>query len=121
MKSKWQKATPELMAYFEKITAGIDCERRKMFGYPCCFLKGNMFAGVFQDEVFVRLAEPDRDKASKQYPGAKPFEPLPGRPMKEYLSLPKKLYRDEKIFEELLMKSIKYAAALPRKEKKKKK
>jgi TfoX/Sxy family transcriptional regulator of competence genes len=120
MKSKWQKASPELTAYFEEVTAGIDCEHRKMFGYPCCFLNGNMFTGVFQDVIIVRLPEPDRIRALKRHKGSKQFEPLPGRVMKEYLSLPEKIYRDEKILEELLMKSIKYCAALPRKEKKQK-
>jgi TfoX/Sxy family transcriptional regulator of competence genes len=109
------------MAYFEKMTAGIDCERRKMFGYPCCFLNGNMFAGVYADEIIVRLAEKERLQALKQIPGAGIFEPLPGRRMKEYVSLPERVSRDEKIMESLLMKAVKYAASLPRKEKKKKK
>ncbi len=121
MKMKWKKATPELMAYFEKLTAGIDCERRKMFGYPCCFLNGNMFTGIFQDVIIVRLSEADRAQAFKHYEGIKQFEPLPGRQMKEYLALPEQVYQDGKVFEGLLMKSIKYASTLSRKEKKKKK
>jgi TfoX/Sxy family transcriptional regulator of competence genes len=121
MKSKWQKASPELTAYFEESTAGIDCEHRIMFGYPCCFLNGNMFTGVFRDVIIVRLSKPDRVQTLKRLKGSRQFEPLPGRVMKEYLSLPEKIYRDEKIFEDLLMKSIKYCATLPRKEKKKKK
>ncbi len=121
MKIKWQKALPELMEFFEKSTAGIDCEHRKMFGYPCCFFNGNMFAGVFKDVVIIRLSEPDRTRTLARYKGTAKFEPLPGRVMKEYVTLPEKIFRDEKTFEELLMKSVKYVATMPRKEKKKKK
>jgi len=28
-----------------------------VFGYPCAFVNGNMFAGLFQTELFVRLSE----------------------------------------------------------------
>src|SRR5947209_11640443 len=83
----WTKTPPELAAAFDK-AAPKDPRvvRKPMFGYPALFLNGNMFAGTFQDKVVARLAETERERAIKA--GAKRFEPMPGRPMKEYVTLP---------------------------------
>jgi len=56
-----------------------------MFGYPALFLKGHMFAGTYQDKVVVRFGD-DRTIAGSK--SAKPFEPMPGRAMKEYIVVP---------------------------------
>jgi TfoX/Sxy family transcriptional regulator of competence genes len=84
---QWKKTPPELAATFDK-AAPKDPKvvRKPMFGYPALFLNGNMFAGTFQDKIVVRLDEPVRARATKA--GAKPFEPMPGRPMKEYVVVP---------------------------------
>jgi TfoX/Sxy family transcriptional regulator of competence genes len=121
MKIKWEKATPELIAFFDRRMSAVDCERRSMFGYPCCFLNNNMFAGVYKDVIIVRLPEKERVQALAEHKGIKIFEPVPGRVMKEYLALPEKIFRDKKIFDELVAQSIKYVSVLPKKEKKKKK
>ncbi len=91
---------------------------RKMFGYPCAFVRGQMFAGVFGDRLMLRLAEEDRARFLK-LPGARPFEPMPGRPMKEYVEAPKALAQSPEL-KKWLAKSLAYASALPPKEKKKK-
>ena len=54
----------------------------------------------------------------KKYPAAKPFEPLKGRIMKEYIVVPESLYTDAKSFEEWLKRAHAYAASLPPKVKK---
>ena len=84
---EWKKTPPALAASFDK-AAPKDPRvvRKPMFGYPALFLNGNMFAGTFQDKVVARLPEVDREKALKS--GVKQFEPMPGRPMKEYLVVP---------------------------------
>jgi TfoX/Sxy family transcriptional regulator of competence genes len=84
---QWKKTPPELAAKFDK-AAPKDPKvvRKPMFGYPALFLNGNMFAGTFQDKIVARLDEADRLRATKA--GAKPFEPMPGRPMKEYVVVP---------------------------------
>ena len=46
------------------------------------------------------------------------FEPMPGRAMAGYVVLPKPDYLDERIFSKWLDKSVKYASALPPKQKK---
>jgi TfoX/Sxy family transcriptional regulator of competence genes len=56
---------------------------RPMFGNMAAFVNGNMFAGLFGDDLFVRLAEADRENVKKQ--GGKDFEPMPGRAMTGYV------------------------------------
>lgn len=59
---------------------------RPMFGQLAAFVQGNMFMGIFGEDVFVRLPETDRDELRDA--GGAPFEPMAGRPMKEYVVLP---------------------------------
>jgi len=61
-----------------------------MFGCPCAFVGGQMFAGVFRDQLFVRLGSEARDALLAE-PGARPFEPTPGRVMREYVCVPRPL------------------------------
>jgi len=83
----WTKTPPELAAAFDK-AAPKDPRvvRKPMFGYPALFLGGNMFAGTFQDKIVARLSAEDRARAMKE--GGAPFEPMAGRPMKEYVVVP---------------------------------
>jgi len=56
-----------------------------MFGNMAAFVNGNMFAGLFGDQLFVRLPDPERDRVKKE--GRKDFEPMPGRAMSGYVCL----------------------------------
>lgn len=85
---RWMKTPPEIVAAFDKaIPKDPRVVRKPMFGYPALYLNGKMFAGTFQDKVVVRLSEAGRGRAAKTA-GAVPFEPMPGRAMKEYVALP---------------------------------
>jgi TfoX/Sxy family transcriptional regulator of competence genes len=117
----WKPAPEELVKFLAGRMKNIDCEYRKMFGYPAYFINGNMFAGLFEDMLFLRLSESDREEMMRLQPGARPLEPRPGRAMKEYVVLPEELYRDEKLFDEWLGRSYAYASALPSKRKGEKK
>ena len=64
-----------------------------MFGNFAGFVNGNMFLRVFGEAVFVRLDERHR-AALLDEPGTAVFEPMSGRPMKEYVSFPE-AWRDE--------------------------
>jgi TfoX/Sxy family transcriptional regulator of competence genes len=84
---QWKKTPAALAAAFDKAAPNDPrVVRKPMFGYPALFLNGNMFAGTFQDKVVARLSEADREKALQH--GVKQFEPMPGRPMKEYIVVP---------------------------------
>jgi TfoX/Sxy family transcriptional regulator of competence genes len=56
---------------------------RKMFGGLCLMLHGNMFAGIINDELMLRVG-PDHHDALLAEPGARPMD-FTGRPMKGYL------------------------------------
>ena len=91
---------------------------RKMFGCPCAFINGQRFAGLFEDTLFVRLAEADR-AALLQQPGARLFDPMQGRPMKEYVVVPSALHASEAELAEWLKKAAGYVQTLPPNQKKK--
>jgi len=59
-------------------------ERKKMFGMPAGFVGGNMFFGVFANGLVLRLPA-DRLAALRAIDGVGDFEPMEGRPWKEYV------------------------------------
>ena len=83
----WRKAPPELVERFAAAVAGIEgLETRQMFGYPAGFVGGNMVTGLHQESWIVRL--PEAVLRERQHDGWPTFEPMPGRPMREYVALP---------------------------------
>jgi TfoX/Sxy family transcriptional regulator of competence genes len=111
----FEKSPPELTARFDAVTAGLDgVERRKMFGYPALFVGGNLVTGLHQAAWMVRL--PDAElSALFARPGARPFEPMPGRPMKGYGVLPPDVVADDAELERWLRRAIDYGRTLPAK------
>lgn len=97
----------------EKALEGIPYERKKMFGCPAFFAHGVMFAGVYRNSVFVRLDEKDRARLAGLSPHIQPFEPLPGRVMSQYMSIPDVLCAQESFLKEWLNRSYAYAMSLP--------
>jgi TfoX/Sxy family transcriptional regulator of competence genes len=113
---KWQKSPPELVDLFTSMMPGPPAAERKMFGYPAGFVNGNMFMGLFQDQMILRLPVEAREELVQKH-GAKAFEPMPGRPMKEYVSLPRSLMDDRKKLAEWVSKALDYGASLKPKSK----
>jgi TfoX/Sxy family transcriptional regulator of competence genes len=112
------KPTAATVRAFEHGTASLaGVEPRTMFGYPSVFLNGNMLASIFQDRVMLRLSDSDRAEAFARA-GAKPFEPTPGRGMKEYVELPAAVIADVNAFRGWLERGRAYVATLPKKQKK---
>ncbi|MFI4973039.1 MAG: TfoX/Sxy family protein [Caulobacterales bacterium] len=111
----WTKAPQSLVDLFtESLPDDPRIERRKMFGYPSAFVNGNMFAGVFQDQVFARLGPDERARLEAAH-GPLPFEPMPGRPMKDYTRLPDDVLEDEAEVAATLARAFGFSAALPAK------
>jgi len=71
-----------------------------------------MFAGLFQDSVILRLSAGDRGSL----PGATPFEPMPGGPMREYVVAPASVVDSTKQLRTWLERARSFAASLPPKE-----
>ncbi len=59
---------------------------RPMFGNLAAFVNGNMFSGLFGEDLFVRL--PDDQAAPIRKQGGRNFEPVPGHAMKGYVMVP---------------------------------
>jgi len=113
---QWKKTPPELAATFDKAAPNDPkVVRKPMFGYPALFLGGNMFAGTFQDKIVVRLAEAARARALKS--GSKQFEPMPGRPMKEYVVVPAADVAKPAALRKWIEQAHAYATTLPEKTK----
>ena len=107
--------------FLEDVLKPFDCEKRKMFGCPVYFVNNNMFAGVHGDTIMLRFSEDDRTELLETCDEAAPFEPMEGRIMKEYISLPESFSADRTSFNEWLNRSYRFVSSLPPKEKKKKK
>jgi TfoX/Sxy family transcriptional regulator of competence genes len=116
---EWIKAPEELVQFLAQKMKNVNCDFRRMFGYPTYFINGNMFAGVHGDKLFIRLSESEVKEIINAHLGVTCFEPMPGRAMTGYVVVPKPVYSDEKLFSKWLEESIKYASALPPKQKKK--
>lgn len=108
----WKKAGAETVERFHEAVAGIEgLEVRKMFGYPAGFVGGNMAVGVFGDTLLVRLPEPDRGE--RLAAGWSLFEPMPGRPMREYVALPEPVAADPDQAREWMERAAAYVRTLP--------
>src|SRR5215470_2805494 len=105
----WKKTPRVLIDAFEAaLPRDPRVEPRKMFGYPAAFTGSHMFAGTHEDRLVIRLAEDER-RSLLALPGARPFEPIPGRVMREYVVAPPDVARDPQALAPWLAKAFAYA------------
>ena len=90
---------------------------RPMFGNFSAFVNGNMFFGVFGDNLFLRLSEEDRAEILKNK-GAALLEPMKGRPMKDYVVVPRVWRDDPQTLQFWVSRSLDWSGSLPPKKKK---
>lgn len=108
----WRKAPAELVERFGAAVAGIDgMETRMMFGYPAGFIGGNMVTGLHQESWIVRLPEEVRQDCVDA--GWARFEPMPGRPMREYVALPPTIADHPDAAREWVERAAEYVRGLP--------
>jgi hypothetical protein len=111
---KMPKSPPELVARFEAVLAGFpDAARKPMFGYPAAFVGGNLATSLFHDRWIVRLAPSELPDAIDR--GATPFEPMPGRPMKGFVAVPKADVDDDTAIRAWVERGLATARSLPAK------
>ena len=81
------KPSEEAKAAFTKLVPdGPTVTLRPMFGNLAAFVNGNMFAGLFGEDLFVRLPADESAKVRKE--GGRDFAPMAGRPMNGYVTVP---------------------------------
>ena len=81
------KPSEEAKAAFTRLVpGGPTVTLRPMFGNLAAFVNGNMFAGLFGEDLFVRLPEEESARVKSQ--GGRDFEPMAGRAMRGYVTVP---------------------------------
>lgn len=109
---KWRAPSEELIKLFEEVTPGPPAIQKKMFGFPAAFVNGNMFMGLHQESILLRLPEDSRAELLKM-DGAKTFEPMPGRPMREYVVVPPPLLENPETLASWARRALDYGSSLP--------
>lgn len=115
---KWVKAPEELVTLIESLMQPVDCEKRPMFGYPAYFIKKNLFSGLFQDKLFLRLSQEQVASLGKAFANLANLAPMPGRPMKDYWVIPEKLLKDGPKMARVVEDAATWCRSLPEKVKK---
>jgi TfoX/Sxy family transcriptional regulator of competence genes len=110
---QWRRPDEQLVGLLAEAMRSFVCQKRVMFGCPAYFANDNMFTGVFADSIYLRLPETERLRLLAEQPEATVFEPMPGRPMKEYVSLPPALTADGETLAAWLERAYDYALSLP--------
>lgn len=111
---KFTKSSPEIVERFSAAIVRLgapDVTLRKMFGYPCAWIGGNMTTGLFGDEWWVRVDEPDRDQVLAL--GGHPFAPMPGKAMGRYVVLPDAVVADDPQLDAWLQKAVEFTRTVP--------
>jgi TfoX/Sxy family transcriptional regulator of competence genes len=117
----WTKSPQSLIDLFDKsVPPSSSVSLRKMFGYPVAFANGNLFIGLHQNDFIMRLSDEDRARFSAKY-GERIFEPMKGRPMREYVRLPEELLTDARKRAPWIKRSLEYAEGIKPKARRKNK
>jgi TfoX/Sxy family transcriptional regulator of competence genes len=91
---------------------------KPMFGQLSAFVNGNMFCGIFGEELMVRLPEPEIATVKKR--GGRDFEPMAGHKMGGYVIVPGDWRTKPAPAQALIKKALAHARAMPPKTAKKK-
>jgi TfoX/Sxy family transcriptional regulator of competence genes len=111
--ARWEKSPQWLIDLFNaQLTEVPGLMPRQMFGYPAGFVNGNMATGLFKEWIVVRLSEEDRAEALA-LEGAETFDPMGGRPMKEYVILPQSMNEDEEAVLGWVRRAARFTATKP--------
>jgi TfoX/Sxy family transcriptional regulator of competence genes len=90
---------------------------RPMFGNLSGFVNGNMFCGLFGEDLFVRVSDDDQVRVRKQ--GGRAFEPMPGRAMTGYVVVPAGWQKKPDATHAWIVTALSWSRALPAKDKSK--
>jgi hypothetical protein len=84
------EAGPKTVERFDRIAEAFvarGATRSKMFGMPVLKAGDKVFAGTFGDAMTFKLGPDDVERA-RALTGVESFEPMKGRPMKEWVLVP---------------------------------
>lgn len=113
MKMSMPKPDPETRELFAAVVpADPRVTTRPMFGNMAAFVNGNMFAAIHGNDLVVRLPDDVRSDLMAQGIGT-PFEPMPGRPMREYVVLPRDWHATPDRLREWMGRAMQSTGELP--------
>jgi TfoX/Sxy family transcriptional regulator of competence genes len=108
------KPSEQAKAAFTKLVPDEPAVTLKpMFGNLSAFVNGNMFAGLFGEDLFVRLPEPEIAAVKKG--GGRDFEPMAGRAMRGYVIVPSTWRTKPAPASILVKRSLELTRAMPAK------
>ena len=108
------RPSEEAKAAFSKLVPDEPAVTLKpMFGQLSAFVNGNMFCGIFGEELMVRLPEAEIATVKKQ--GGRDFEPMAGHKMGGYVIVPGDWRASPAPALALIKKALAHAHALPAK------
>ena len=114
---KMPKPSEQAKAAFTRLVPGEPAITLKpMFGNLAAFVNGNMFAGLFGDDLFVRL--PDADARPIMKAGGRPFEPMAGHAMTGYVVVPDGWQKKSEAARGHIARALTLTRAMPAKAKK---
>jgi TfoX/Sxy family transcriptional regulator of competence genes len=107
------KSPPALIERFDTVASDFpEATRRLTFGFPCLYVGGNMVTGLYGESWHVRVDKDDTDELLR-LPGARPFEPMPGRPMTGFTLLPEAIVDDDAAVREWVGRAIAHVSTMP--------
>jgi TfoX/Sxy family transcriptional regulator of competence genes len=89
---------------------------RPMFGNLAAFVNGNMFSGLFGEDLFVRLPDDEAEAVIKK--GGRWFEPMAGHRMGGYVLVPNDWQHKPESVKPLIGRALTLTGAMPAKAKK---
>lgn len=109
------KSSPELAARFAALLGRYgDVEPRQMFGCPAGFVHGNLFVGLFEDDINVKVGPKRLEEFRAR--GGTDFSPMAGRAMGGYVVVPREVRDDDEKLAEWVEAGLEYVRTLPLKE-----
>ena len=109
------KPSEEAKAAFQKLVPPDPAvTTRPMFGNLAGFVNGNMFCGLFGEDLFVRVSDDDQANVRKQ--GGRAFEPMPGRAMTGYVVVPVGWQKKPDSTRVWIVTALKWSRQLPSKD-----
>ncbi len=122
MADNWPNMDKDLEERIDSLVGVLPLRRKKMFGTSAWFLDSNdlMLAGVWGDGVMVRVGQSEAGTliASGE---AEQFDPMGGRPMREYVYLDSEKISEDSDLVEWIERAAGFTSTLPAKKKKAKK
>ncbi|GAC1509772.1 MAG: hypothetical protein NVS1B3_12030 [Candidatus Dormibacteraceae bacterium] len=116
---KMPKPSEEAKAAFSKLVpAEPTVTIKPMFGQLSAFVNGNMFCGIFGEELMVRL--PEAEIATVKRQGGRDFEPMAGHKMSGYVIVAGDWRAKPAPAVTLIKKALAHTRAMPAKAPKKK-